>query len=182
MAITSDKDEKKYSDDIKKNLAQLGGLGAGALLGVGASYPLDSRYQKKLVNQSIEDTQLQKHSEKRWRNLFKLYEGTMSLDDLPASERETYEKLLQANKDELNHLSHRPEAKRDALKNLTQGRVIPINGDSKTSITKHFPYKVKHPASGALVGLAAIAGGYGASSLYEHFNEPNSDKKSFYRF
>ena len=180
MALLSDKDAKKNSSEMQKGIAQLGGLGAGTLLGMAASYPLDSQYQKKVLKQSIENTRLQEHSENRWRTLFKLYDGSLRLDDLPEADRELYEKLLAENKDELNYLSHRPDAKREALENMARGRVTPLFENTKVPMTKSFLYKVRHPVSSSLIGLAAIAGGYGAGSIYDHYNNTPEQKKKIY--
>ena len=160
-----------FSADMQKGLAQIGGLGVGALIGAASKIPLDSHYQRKLLDQALEETRMKEHSGDRWRTLFKLYDGTIRLEDLPPVDRKIYENLLEEHKDELNHLAHRPDLKQEALEDLNKGHVVPFRGDNKIPMTKPYAYKVRHPAGKGLTGLAAIAGGYGAGALYDNIHK-----------
>ena len=170
MGLFSDNQEGfTLQSDHKKDLAQLGGMGAGILAGQLGALPFDAIYQKKLLQQGIANTENIRQSQTDWDILFRLYKGQMDIDDLPEEKRSYYTDLLKNKKDDLNYFSHRPDEARRAMDELDRGKVLPLFGkDQRVKMTRNFPAKVRSPVARTFSPVLGLAGFYGAGKFYDH--------------
>ncbi|PGQ88205.1 hypothetical protein [Priestia megaterium] len=174
MALFSDDDVVSLKDDVPKGLAEIGGFGAGFGAGQLLRYPIDSSYQKKLVQEALELNKAKEQSRENWETMLKLYTGKMSLEELPPERREFYQKLLKEEAEELKYLSRNPYAAHQSLNKFDQGKLVPLFDDVK--MTRNFPEKVHSPVGKTLPGLLGLAGFYTAGQTYKHLNDKGSPK------
>lgn len=174
MALFSDDMTPSLQDDVNKGLAQLGAggaaLGAGQLL----RYPIDARYQRKLVQKALELNAIKEQSHANWDTMLKLYRGKLSMEDIPEERREFFQKLLKENAADLKYLSQNPYEIKPTLEQFNRGKVIPLFGEAK--ITKEFPDKIHSPAGKTLPGLLGLAGFYTAGQVYDHLHKNDPSK------
>lgn len=156
----------EYTEKENRNitLAELGGGGIGAGAGLLASFPMDAMYQKKLVERSKQLNMDKEIAKRNWETLLQLYKGTLSLKDLPESQRDFFARQLEENADDLKHLSRNPLEAKKSLQEITHGIVEPFTGADKPKMKGRFPYKVRSPLSPALPGAIGLAGMIGAGA------------------
>lgn len=197
MPLFTEDAKEENKESLKMGLAQLGGLAAGTGAGVLARMPIDARYQDKLLREGISLTRSKNEKLQTWDILFQLYNGQITLEDLPVGMRDKYRTLLEKNADDLKHFSRYPEQKRTALKDLGKGRVVPLFGKvEKTPLpglpvhvpleatdpnkvvplfgpvtSQMIPEKLHSPYSKLLPGTLGMAGLFGAGKAYQYFKD-----------
>lgn len=176
MGLFGNESSGSFKEDVQKDLAQIGGLGAGVLAGKASAIPIDAHYQKKLLNQGLEKSEQILQSKTDWDILFKLYKGDLTIDDLPIGQRTYYTNLFKEKKDTLNYFSHRPNEAAGAMEDLARGQIVPLFGkDQSVKMTRNFPNKVHSRAGKILAPTMGLAGFYGASMLYDRLNQPDEN-------
>lgn len=146
MALFSEEKQQKWKNEMNHGLAQLGGMGIGTGAGYLAQKSLDAKYQNK-----------KEESRKHWDIMLKLYNGTLTMNEIPIEDRIFYQKMLKENQDDLKYLSHNPLA-------------------AKASFTSNFAEKAHHPKSKILPPLLGLAGSYGAGKAYKLFQEKSKSE------
>jgi len=175
MALFSDDMTPSLQDDVNKGLVQVGVAGAAGGAGQLLRYPIDARYQRKLVQRALELNKAKEQAHANGETMIKLYRGKLSWEDIPEERRALLEREMKENAADLKYLSKNPYEIKPSLEHFNRGKVIPLFGEAK--ITKEFPDKVHSPTGKTLPGLLGLAGFYTAGQLYDqlHKNDPSTD-------
>jgi hypothetical protein len=182
-----------------------GGLG-GAGIGAIASKVLNAAHEKKLFEEGIEDTRMDAQTEKDWKILMDLYNGKITMRDIPIPQRDFYEQQLEENKEQLEAFRRNPQAAEEMFENTRSGNLHPLFEDKRPSF-KDFLFKRKpsqvdltkenvvpmfeeaskmeiphgyiSPRSAILPSMLGLAGMTGAGYLMERkYQNENQDKYS----
>jgi hypothetical protein len=166
-------------ENLQVSLAHVAGTGAGLGIGTLASYPLDARYQNRLLENAKKAQVDNEMAKKHWITLLQLERRQITLNDLPANDREFYSNLWKENSQTLKELASDPLKAKRALEAFDR-KVIPI-GDNlpKVKMTKDFAFKVRSPQARVLLGglglAGLIAGGKGAEKYFLSRKEEPSE-------
>lgn len=129
-----DREEDKGKTDGEIALRYSGEIAGGLLggaAGAGVSNLMDRRLEGKRVAEALASTNDKKVTRDQWRELLRLFEGKMTLDDFPPGEREKMKELLQTHNDQLRQMSRKPGMRAESFRDLNRGHVIDLGKGKK---------------------------------------------------
>lgn len=182
-------------------LAGIGGAAAGTGVGFLGSKIVDADYQKKMYEQGMRDARDKGIAAKNWETLLDLYDGNVTMNDLPPNKRDFFTKQLEENHEDLAYFRANPEVLKKEMDELKQGATpFSFFGDEKpmlrnflfkkypnfkgTEIVPHgvkvqFPHDLHSPNSPRLISGLGLAGmALGAYAMEENHEKNNLGKFS----